>query len=127
VFGNAFAQKRGDIRLRRHFIERWQAGEIELRRCLGFSRRFSGHLGIGNGRFTLGLFGLLLALRPSRQKAFVVTLVRGTHARPVPSSGPRLPWTTRAIATCPIALAFVERPLDMKFVDKGGNPGRDLR
>src|SRR6267154_6239104 len=36
-----------------------------------------------------------------------------------------IPWTTRAIAASAIALALVERPLDMKFVDKGRDPRGD--
>jgi hypothetical protein len=38
---------------------------------------------------------------------------------------PFIAGTTRAIAAGAIALALMERPLDMKFVDKGSDPGGD--
>jgi hypothetical protein len=38
-------------------------------------------------------------------------------------ASPVIARTTRAIAAGAIALALMERPLDMKFVDKGSDQG----
>src|SRR6202171_1313026 len=95
MFGNAFTEKRGDIGRFRHVLKPWQAGEIELRRCIVFGDRAGRHPGVGSRRFTIRPFRLLLALRPSRKKALVfVALVRTAHGRPVPSSGapPGICW-----------------------------------
>src|SRR4030081_2668294 len=88
MFGNAFAEKPGDIGRFRHVLQLRQSGEIELRRAIAFGNRLGRHIGVGNRRFMLRLLRLALALRPSRKKALVlVALVRTTHVRPVPSSG----------------------------------------
>src|SRR3981081_2937728 len=88
VFGNAFAEKPGDIGCFRHVLQLWQGGEIELRRGIVFGNRFRRHIGVGNRRFMLRLLRVALALRPSRKKALVlVALVRIPPLRPVPSSG----------------------------------------
>src|SRR6266404_1511805 len=98
MFGNAFPEKRGDIGRLGDVLELCQAGEIELRLGIAFGSRGGRHIDIGNRRFAIRRFRLLLALRPSRKKALVpVALVRITHARPVPSSGapPGIRWRSR--------------------------------
>src|SRR5258705_7771045 len=97
MFGNALPEKRGNIGRLGDVLELWQAGEIELRLGIAFGGRDGRHIVIGNRRFAIRRIRLLLALRPSREKAFVsVALVRTTHA-PVPSSGapPGMRWRSR--------------------------------
>src|SRR6185369_3189545 len=87
MLGNAFAQKSGDIGASCQLLELWQGREIEFRRDVftlrcGRVRRFDAFAGR-----RVRLFGLLLALRPSRQKALIpIGFVRTAHGRPVPSS-----------------------------------------
>src|SRR6185369_1893300 len=69
------------------------------------------------------------------RSACAATIGRESPCRPRPEHscatcsfyGATIPWPTRTVAVCAIALALMKHPLDMKLIDKGGDPGRDLR